>query len=141
VIAELGEQVQHTLWYRPAESEMTTNFCAGIVGNEQHIGVRRIGGSYAKLVPPASDLAPTFQFPCHQAYRLGVLAGSATELKVDHPNLFEGKKVEWVVRRHRCTGSPGGGQALTGIEWLQSRQHRCDGVDGLLVCRSRNIDV
>jgi hypothetical protein len=111
---------------------MTTNFCAGVVGDKQHIEVGRVGGSHAKLVPPASDLASTPQFPGHQAHRRGALARLATELKVDSPDLFEGKNVKpgcWIA-------------SITSFEWLQIRRRHCDGgVDGLLACRSLNTNV
>jgi hypothetical protein len=103
VVAELGEEVQHAFGYRPAEGEMTTDFCAAVVGNKQGGGFGRIRWSGAKLVSPQPHLPTTAQFPCDQAYRLGIFAEFAAELEIDRPNLGEGEEIKQCPRTCRYT--------------------------------------
>src|SRR6516225_2063735 len=77
---------------------MTTDFCAGVVGDEQYVGAVRVGRRIAKLVAPQTHFAPAAQFPCNQADRLGILARLAIKLEVNRPNLAEGESGEYRVR-------------------------------------------
>jgi len=91
---------------------MTTYFCTGVIGDEQHIRVGWVGGSGAELVPPESDLASTFQLPGYQAYRLRVSSRLATELKVDQPDLCKGQMIKmrgcyWLSRSASRRGRQG----------------------------------
>ena len=90
-VAEFGEQVQHSLRYRPAEGEVAGDFGGGVVGNKQDIGPGWIRWRRTELVTPQAEPATAAQFPGDQAHGLRILAGVRAELKVKEPNLPERK--------------------------------------------------
>jgi hypothetical protein len=90
-VAEFGEQVQHSLRYRPAEGKVAGDFGGGVVGNKQDIGPGWIRRCRTELIMPQAEPAPAAQFPGDQAHGLRILAGVRAELKVKEPNLPERK--------------------------------------------------
>ena len=58
VITELGEKVQYALGHWPAKSKMATDFCAGVIGDEQRSGPVGYGGAAPKSSRHRRSLRP-----------------------------------------------------------------------------------
>src|SRR5215469_11032014 len=87
----LDIEVENSCRHGPAQSEMASEFSAGIVGDEQHPRVSWIGWLGAKFAPPLSDYPARSELTSHQAQwsrQFALLVGSAEfELEVDEPDL------------------------------------------------------
>ena len=73
---------------------MATEFCAGVIGDEQYVGAGRVRRRSAELIAPSPQRAAAAQFPCNQAHGLRVLTRLTAELKVHHPNFSEREQIK-----------------------------------------------
>ena len=76
-VPEFREQIEDAGRHRPAESAVAAELGAGVVGDEQRVGVDRIWRRRPELVAPEPDRAARSQLLGDQADRLRPLAGLA----------------------------------------------------------------